>query len=320
MEATTRQPHADRSWAKLGRTLLDRLDHGIRELERRIDQKLHRAGDRTIRKFLIEYDRNQHKSFLAYYDGVAKLGEAGGAFGVLSNLGDPSHMAAFVLLDGAALAVGIALNRTLMTAKAEKILATRHPKPREAYYDPKKLPNLPRTGYPADGILSARKCLIDIDRNVELFRVAQQVPVVKDFESRFGKESPEERAHYAYLVMHEHYRFRSVIDNLRKPMMEAIDTIQKAMEYLRVMPDSEARRNVLKELQDRVDQLMPFGDMVNHHHGSKDFSRKDLLDLSNQLNTLAGPAVAVRPSPNPQPTAADDRMAAPTATNRMRRP
>jgi len=226
-------------------------------------------------------------------------------------------MAAVVLLDGAALAVGIALKRTLITAMAEKILADRHPKPKEAYSDPNKVPNLPRTGYPADGILSARKCLIDIDRNVELFRVAQQVPVVKDFESRFGKESPEERARDAYLAMHEHYRFRSVIDNLRKPMVGAIEAVQTAIEYLRGMPDSEARRNVLKELQDRVNQLMPFGDMVNHH-GSKDFYRKDLLDLSNQLNTLAGPAVAVRSSSNPQPTAADDRMAAPTATNRMR--
>jgi len=323
MEATTQQPHADRSWAKLGRTLLDRLDHGIRELERRIDQNSHQVGDWIIRKCLIEYDRDQHKSFSAYYDGITKLGEAGGAIGVLSNLSDPTHMAAVVLLDGAALAVGIALKRTLITAMAEKILADRHPKPKEAYCDPNKLPDFARTDYPANGILSARKCLIEIDRSLDLFRVALQVPVVKDFESRFGKESPEERARYAYLAMHEHYRFRSVIDNLRKPMVGAIEAVQTAMEYLRVMPDSEAKRNVLKEIQDRVDQLMPFGDMVNHH-GSNRFYRQDLLDLSGRLNipatAIPGPAVAVRPSPNPQPTAADDRMAAPTAANRMRRP
>jgi len=277
MKETPRQPQNDRSRAKLSR----------------IDQKLHQAGDRIIRKYLIEYDHDQHKSFSVYYDGVTKLGEAVLGFWLLFNLSAAAHLAgAILLIDGTVLGIGIEIRRTGMTAKAEKILANRHPKPKEAYRDPYKLPNLPRTGYPADGILSARKCLIDIDRNVELFRVAQQVPVVKDFDSRFGKESPEERAHYAYLAMHEHYRFRSVIDSLRKTMVEAIDTIQTAMEYLRGMPDSEAeaeaKRNVLKEIQDRVNQLMPFGDMVNHH-GSKDFYRKDLLDLSTQLNTLGRP-------------------------------
>jgi hypothetical protein len=284
MEATTRQPQNNRSRAKLSR----------------IHQKFHQADDRIIRKYLIEYDHDQHKSFSAYYDGVVKFGEAVVGAVLLFNLSAASRLAGVALLiDGAVMGVFIELRRTVMTARAEKILANRHPKPKEAYSDPNILPNLPRTGYLADGILSARKCLIDIDRNVELFRVALQVPVVKVFESRHGNASAEDRADYAFRYRQKHYRFRIVIDNLRKPMVEAIETIQEAMKYLRGMPDSEAKRNVLKELQDRVNQLMPFGDMVHHHHGSKDFYRKDLLDLSNQLNTLAGPAVAVRSSSNP---------------------
>jgi hypothetical protein len=323
MESTAQHSHADRSLAELGRTLLGRLDHGIRELRRRVDQKLHQAGDFIIQKFLVEFDHDKHKFFLSYYDGVAKVGDVGTTSLFLAGLVAPSHVASIVLLAGAALGVGVAVGRSLMRATAETILKSRHPMEREKAYDPKTLPDFRHADYPAEQIRSAKNNLAAIDQSLEIFRIALKVPVVKDFESQYGKESPDDRAYYAFLAINKHSMFRTTIDNLRERMVETLELVQVAMKYLQKVPDSEAKRHVLKELQNRVDQLMPFGDMVNHK-GTDRFYRQDLLDLSGQLNRLAaaipGPAVAARPSPNPQSTAADDRMAAPTATNRRIRP
>jgi len=171
--------------------------------------------------------------------------------------------------------------RALMRFVAEKIIARRYPMPKEDHYDPNTLPNL------SDRIRLARKRLTEIDRNLEIFRVARQTSLIKQFEIRHVSESSEKRAECAFFYMREHKGFRSIVENLRKPMEDSIESIQAAIEFLRDVSGGEAKGNVLKELLGRIDYLMPFGDMVKHPW-SMDFYRKDLLDLSNQLNALKG--------------------------------
>jgi hypothetical protein len=176
--------------------------------------------------------------------------------------------------------------KTWMKIVAEKIIARRYPYPKAERYDPNVLPDLSRINRSADGIRFARKRLTEIDRNLEIFRVARQTPLVKQFEERHGSESSEKRMECTLFYRCEHQWFRSIVDNLCKPMVGAIEAMQAAIEFLRDVPDGETRRDVLKELRNRVDWLMPFGDMVKHPE-SMDFYRKDLLDLFNQLSALA---------------------------------
>lgn len=317
MDATAQNPNPNRSWGELGRTLLDRLHSGIRNLEQRLDQNMTRAGDLAIRKFLIEYDRNKYRGYTAYYDGVTKLGEAAVALTALGHLVGPSKLATSVLFDGAGLAISVQVGRLLLGGLAKNILASRHHTPDKAYRDPKKLPDLCHADYPAGQILAAKRCLDPVQQAITLFQIALQVPVMKDFDRQFGNEPPERRSNFAYLAMREHPQFRIVTDNLRERMKEAIESIHTAMRYLQGAPDSDPRRNLIREIQGHVTRLMPLGDIVNHKDTDR-FYRQDLVDLAGRIGTLTTGISTPGVTAASQPTATSDVAPAPSARSRVR--